>query len=271
MLNCSVKDDIRDYWSVRAKTYDRSPGHGLMAPREAAAWRTLIRRHLGPGEGRRALDLGCGTGAMSRLMQKAGFAVTGLDFAGSMRDRARATSARIAFIAAGAENTVEPDSHYDAIIARNLLWTLPDPEAALADWFRILKPGGRLLVIDGDHARQSLIERALPWFDRLLGRVQDSHSPVTPAQWREHWRIMAQLPFGTGLRARDAASLLSRAGFTELRHENLRAIHSRRWPLFSRARLAALGQHRFAVSASKPGLEVVVSFGERRVREEPTR
>ncbi|WGR62324.1 methyltransferase domain-containing protein (plasmid) [Paracoccus ferrooxidans] len=257
MRNRSVKDDIRDYWSHRAETYDQSPGHGLMAAREAAAWLALIRRHLGPGEGRLALDLGCGTGAMSLLMRQAGFAVTGLDFAGPMLERARRKAqeagARLGFIAADAENTLEPDGRYDVIIARNLLWTLPAPQAALGDWFRILKPGGRLLVIDGDHARQSLIERALPRLDRLLGRMQDSHSLVTPAQWRDHGRIMAQLPFGAGLRARDAADLIGGAGFTDLRHENLRAMHSRRWPLWSRARLAALGQHRFAVSGRKPG------------------
>lgn len=255
MQNRSLKDDIRDYWSVRAETYDQSPGHGLMAAPEAAAWRAVIRRHLGPGEGRRALDLGCGTGAMSLLLREAGFTVTGLDFAEPMLDRARRKvgEAGIGFIAGDAENTLEPDGRYDAIIARNLLWTLPAPEVALRDWFRILKPGGRVLVIDGDFARESLIERLLPLFDRLFGRMRDSHSLVTAEQWQEHWRIMAHLPFGAGLRARDALALLGGAGLVGLRHENLRSLHSRRWPLLSRARLAALGQHRFAVSGGKPG------------------
>lgn len=258
MLNRSIKDDIRDYWAIRAETYDRSPGHGLMAAPEAAAWRALIRRHLGPGEGRHAMDLGCGTGTMSLLMRQAGFRATGLDFAEPMLARAcrkaQGAGAPIRFVIGDAENTLEPDGRYDSVIARNLLWTLPDPHAALREWLRILKPGGRLLVIDGDFARESLIGRILPLLDRLFGRMQDSHSLVTAAQWREHGRIMAQLPFGGGLRAPDVAGLFDHAGFTGLRHENLRTLHSRRWPFWSRARLAALGQHRFAVSGMKPGL-----------------
>lgn len=53
--NRSIKDDIRDYWSIRAQTYDLSSGHGRMEPREAKAWRALIRSHFGPANGRRAL------------------------------------------------------------------------------------------------------------------------------------------------------------------------------------------------------------------------
>ena len=111
MLNRSVKDDIRAYWSVRAGSYDQSPGHGLMAPPEAAAWLAMNRRYLGLGQRRRTPDLGCGTRSMSRLMRMTGFAVTGLDFAGPMLDRAKTTGAGIAFVDAGAENTLEPACH----------------------------------------------------------------------------------------------------------------------------------------------------------------
>jgi len=89
LQNRSIKDDIRDYWSIRAETYDLSPGHGRMGAGEAAAWQALIRDHLGDGNGRRALDLGCGTGVMSLLMHGAGFRITGLDFAEPMLERAR--------------------------------------------------------------------------------------------------------------------------------------------------------------------------------------
>lgn len=250
MLNRWVGEDIRDYWSARAATYDLSPGHGRMAAPEARAWQRLIRRHLGAGAGRLALDLGCGTGTMTLLLRDQGFAATGLDFAEPMLERARRKAGQtgIGFLAGDAGHTLEPDGRYDVLFARNLLWTLPEPEAALRDWLRILRPGGRILIVDGDFARIGPVERLLS----LFGRIKDGHALVTPAQWHEHGRIMARLPFGAGLRVRDAARLLEQAGFAGLRRDDLRLLHARRWPLGSRAGLAALGQHRFAISASRP-------------------
>ncbi len=257
MRNRSLKDDIRDYWSLRAETYDLSPGHGAMTAAEAEAWLSLIRDHLGPGEGRAALEPGCGTGTMSLLLHRAGFRVTGLDLTEPMLDRARrkagASGARIAFSLADAENTMEPDAAHDAILMRNLFWTLPDPETALRDWWRILRPGGRLMIVDGDFARASWIERLAPLLDRLLGKLPDGHALVTPAQWQEHHRIMAHLPYGRGLRDRDVAALLAHAGFTAIRREGLEPVLSARHPRrLSRAAWVAHSQHRFAVSGQKP-------------------
>lgn len=258
--NRSLKDDIRDYWSLRAETYDLSPGHGRMEAREANAWRALIRSHLGAGDGRRALDLGCGTGPMSLLMQAEGFDVTGLDFAGPMLDRARGKArdagARIAFVAGDAEHTLEPDARYDAIIARNLLWTLPNPEQAFREWRRILKPGGRLLVIDGDFVRQGWIERLMPLLDGVFGTLRDGHSLVTAAQWEEHHGIVARLPFRAGLRASGLAAVFENGGFTALRRNGLQDIRrGRGLHLMSRAGLVAWSQHRFAISGEKPAAE----------------
>ena len=257
MHNRGLKDDIRDYWSIRAATYDLSPGHGAMTSAEAWAWLALIRSHLGPGEGRKALDLGCGTGTMSLLLHRMGFQATGLDLTEPMMEPARRKAAEamapISFLAADAENTMEPAAAHDAILARNLFWTLPDPEAALRDWFRILRPGGRLMIIDGDFAHLSWLERLAPVLDRLFGKLEDGHSLVTEDQWREHRRIMAQLPYGKGLRDGDVAALCARAGFTGLRREGLGSVLNSRHPnRLSRAALVARSQHRFVVSAVKP-------------------
>ncbi len=89
MQNWSLKDDIREYWTIRAETYDLSPGHGIAKIREMEAWKRLIRRHLGDGENRKALDLACGTGVMTMLMHDLGFDVTGLDFTEAMMAKAR--------------------------------------------------------------------------------------------------------------------------------------------------------------------------------------
>jgi hypothetical protein len=72
MQNWSVKDDIREYWTIRAETYDLSPGHGIAEVKEMDAWKHLITGHLGEGNDSKALDLACGTGVMTMPMHGLG-------------------------------------------------------------------------------------------------------------------------------------------------------------------------------------------------------
>ena len=58
-----------------------------------------------------------------------------------------------------AENPMEPDESYDAIVCRHLVWTLTTPEQAFAEWHRMLKPGGALLFFDGDWAAPTRLGR----------------------------------------------------------------------------------------------------------------
>lgn len=257
MQNWSIKDDIRDYWSLRAQTYDASPGHGIAEHAEMEAWGRLIRRHLGDGEGRKALDLACGTGVMTMLMHGLGFDVTGLDFTEPMmahaRRKADEAKASIRFLTRDAEETMEPDGTYDVIIARHLVWTLTDPDKAFADWLRILKPGGRLLIIDGDFVRKHWLEKLLPLLDRIFGKQKDGHSLLTPEQWQHHERIVGQVHFNNGIRADDTVRLFESAGFGELKVEtDLADIRrSRGIPLLSRKGVSSTLQHRFAISGKK--------------------
>lgn len=261
MQNWSVKDDIREYWSQRAETYDLSAGHGIAQVAEREAWKRLITAHLGSGQSRKCLDLACGTGVMTMLMHELGFTVTGLDFTEAMMARAQRKAehadARILFLTRDAEATSEPENSYDAIIARHLVWTLADPETAFHDWFRILKPVGRLLIIDGDFVRQSWLDRVMPVidrvFDRLFGRRADGHSLLTPEQWEAHHRIVERVHFKDGLRSADVAALFERSGFNRIRIDarlsNLRK--SRGHSYLSRRTMISATQHRFAVSGRK--------------------
>jgi ubiquinone/menaquinone biosynthesis C-methylase UbiE len=255
--NWSVKDDIREYWTIRVETYDLSPGHGIAKVREMEAWKNLVTAHLGAGNGRQALDLACGTGVMTMLMHDLGFEVTGLDFTEAMMTRAQrkaqAVNARITFLTRDAEETLEPDASYDVIIARHLVWTLVDPEKAFREWFRILKPGGRLLIIDGDFVRSGWLERLVPVLDRVFGKPQDGHSLLAPEQWQAHERIVERVHFSEGVRAGDVRRLMNGAGFERVKADtDLSGIRKARGiSPFSRRGLVSVLRHRFAVSGRK--------------------
>ena len=258
MQNYSLRDQIRDYWAIRAESYDAGRGHGIAQIGERDAWLDLIRARLGPGEGRLALDLATGTGEIALLMHAAGFAVTGMDFTEPMLDRAKAKAAArglpIRFLLRDVEHTHEPDASYDVLVTRNLVWTLVDPAASFAEWHRLLKPGGRLMIVDGDHVSVTWADRLHSFWGRWFGATADGHSLLTPEQWANHHAIVAQLPFSQGARAKMVATLLQSGGFGDISIDigliSLRKIQARGqgWTGWLRSRT----RHRFVICCTKP-------------------
>jgi ubiquinone/menaquinone biosynthesis C-methylase UbiE len=255
--NYTLRDEIRDYWSARAATFDQQVGHEIFSEAERQAWRDLVLRHLGPGAGRSALDLASGTGVISHLLDGLGFQVTGLDWSEAMLARARAkaeaSGARIRFVMGDVERTFEVPESYDVIVTRHLVWTLVDPKAAFAEWHSLLAPGGKVLIVDGDFVSENLVKRMIRTFERLTGRT--SAASHTPDAMREtHERILGQVYFSKGARAGEVVGLLRQAGFGDITVDrNLQRIHreqARHMPLLRGLERAT--QHRYAIVATKP-------------------
>ncbi|MCK3778010.1 methyltransferase domain-containing protein [Ensifer sesbaniae] len=259
--NYNLRDEIKAYWSERAATFDLSPGHEVFSEDERAAWHRLFLRHLGPGSGRSALDLASGTGVISHLLDDLGFKVQGLDWAEPMLERAREKARKrgrsIRFGLGDAENTMEPDDHYDVVVNRHLVWTLVDPAAAFTEWLRVLKPGGTLLIVDGDFVNTSGLERLfskLSAWGQQLG-VFKSETPSGSSQMMAtHRSILSRVHFSEGARAEAVVVLLQRAGFVDIEVDtDLGEIHrtqARNWNVFKG--LARQSQHRYAIRAAKP-------------------
>ncbi|MCF0090843.1 MULTISPECIES: class I SAM-dependent methyltransferase [Streptomyces] len=139
-----------DDWEALAATFDEEPDHGLGDPRIRAAWVGRLRRWL-PGSPGDLLDLGCGTGSLSLLAVEAGHRVTGVDASPAMLDRARAKLAGrdAEFLRGDAAAPPVGGRRFDAVLVRHVLWTLPDPAAALRHWHGLLRSGGRMVLVEG--------------------------------------------------------------------------------------------------------------------------
>lgn len=254
--NYTLRDEIRDYWSLRAQTFDEQVGHEIFSEAERQAWRDLFLRHLGPCEGRKALDLASGTGVISHLLHGLGFDVTGLDWSEAMLNQARAKAAKrgtdIRFVMGDAERTLEKPGSYDVLVTRHLVWTLVDPKTAFKEWHSLLKPGGRLLIVDGDFVSDTLVKRIIKLVEKLVpGLAGNPHAPN--AMRDTHERILNRVYFSKGARAQEVVALLREAGFAQtVIDRDLKPIHraqAKNLPLLKGLERAT--QHRYAVLAVK--------------------
>jgi SAM-dependent methyltransferase len=147
-----IKDLVRQHWDWRAADFDKEASHGLLNDIQSKAWHELMSRVAG-GEALDVLDVGCGTGFLSLLLAKLGHRVIGIDLAGAMlaaaRSKAAALGLSVDFRCTDAEAPDLPVGSFDLIVERHVLWTLPHPAATLDSWRQLLRPDGRLMLIEG--------------------------------------------------------------------------------------------------------------------------
>lgn len=151
-----MKAHSPELWDSVAARYDGlRPDQGLTDPIVRAAWLALLERNL-PRRPSAILDVGCGTGSLTLLLAAAGHTVTGIDFSPAMIDvatgKAAASGADVKFLVQDATSPQFPPASVDAIISRQVLWALPDRNAALRNWAALLKPGGCLILVEGRFA-----------------------------------------------------------------------------------------------------------------------
>lgn len=172
-------------WDAAADSFDEEPDHGLLDPAVRDAWARRLETWL-PAVDSDVLDLGCGTGSLALLATELGHRVTAVDASPGMADRARAklagTGAEVLVGDAG-RPPVE-GRKFDVVLARHVVWLLPDPEAALRHWCGLLKPGGRLVLVEGvwngtGVAAEHLIRLLAP----LAERVYHERLSDDPALW----------------------------------------------------------------------------------------
>jgi demethylmenaquinone methyltransferase/2-methoxy-6-polyprenyl-1,4-benzoquinol methylase len=125
-----------------------------------------------PGD--RVLDACCGTGDLALADERAGGKVTGLDFSGAMLVRARRKSSSVEWIEGDAMSMPFADASFDAVTVGFGIRNVPELDAGLAELRRVLRPGGRLGILEITTPRGLLRPFYRVWFDGvvpLLGKV----------------------------------------------------------------------------------------------------
>ncbi len=203
-----VREQVAAHWNRRAPHFDEDFGHSIRTPAERAAWDRILALVLADRGPVDALDVGCGTGFLSFELVARGHRVTGVDFAAAMIAEARRKvaerSVSIRLEEADAEQLPFPPRSFDLVISRHLLWTLPHPEAAIDEWVRVLRPGGRLIVVDS----QVDAGAALP-------AAENARTS------REYASIGDRLPFLGGRSREEIAALLEAHGIVNVRSDPL--------------------------------------------------
>ncbi len=186
-------------------------------------WRRLAAQSaVRPGD--RVLDAACGTGDLALADLKAGASrVTGLDFSERMLERARHKSSAIEWVQGDMLALPFADETFDAVTVGFGVRNVADLELALRELRRVLRPGGRLAILEITQPRGALRPFFSLWFDRVvpaLGKVLPGGSAYTylPAS-------VKRFP-----NAEKLAELMRSAGFGDVRFTLLAgsivALHS---------------------------------------------
>lgn len=167
-----LMDEIVDYWDGRATSYSNGVKGELSDDRAKAWWQVLERKSMpimeavaATGRSTRVLDLGCGPGFFTVLYTRAGCQVDAVDSSAQMLNRAQTNlaealpGAHASFLECDITSLPYADDTFDLAVCRNVTWLMRQPEAAYAEWLRVLRTGGKLLVFDANWYRYLVDEQ----------------------------------------------------------------------------------------------------------------
>lgn len=147
-----------------AKRYDRT--NTLLSFGRDRSWRRHTVRALELLPGDKALDVAAGTAVSTRELAESGAWCVALDFSLGMLAAGR--SRRVPKVAADALHLPFPDATFDAVTISFGLRNVADPVAALAEFARVTRPGGQLLVCEFSTPRPAPIRRGYRWYLRTV-------------------------------------------------------------------------------------------------------
>jgi len=139
-------EDVAGMFDGVARHYDRT--NAVLSMGNAALWRMATVKAVDPQPGQRILDVAAGTGTSSSALAKSGASVVAVDFSAGMVAEGRRKHPNLEFVEADAESLPFGDNEFDAVTISFGLRNVHAPKTALSEMYRVLKPGGRLVVCE---------------------------------------------------------------------------------------------------------------------------
>jgi len=190
-----VFDVVRRYWNERgAQIYERIDAHYTNKEK----MKETLLKHLNINREGIVLDFGTGTGFLASILAEAGYKkIIGIDINEHMLSIAKEKLANYSVKLLQADGLHLPiaDNSIDAVVSRWVLWVMPNPEKAIEEMVRVVRPGGVILTLESGGAKEwkkPSLQKKLSgfplrhlyslYFEKILGK----HRGLTTKQfWKE--------------------------------------------------------------------------------------
>lgn len=163
-----------------AASYDKT--NDLLSFGQARLWRRAVRNAISPKAPDRILDIAAGTGTSSMALLADGVSVVAADFSNGMLDEGRKRYPRLEFVFADAMNLPFKDAEFDVVTMSFGLRNVENHNLALKEFFRVLKPGGRLVICEFSHVGgvfgpfyRLYLKYVLPKLSALFSKSPDAY------------------------------------------------------------------------------------------------
>ena len=197
--------------------YDRT--NNVLSMGNAALWRVATTKAVGPRAGETILDVAAGTGTSSASLAKNGATVVAADFSEGMIEvgrRRQADNPFVRFVQADATQLPFDDDQFDAVTISFGLRNIVDPKKALAEFYRVTKPGGRVVICEFSQPPASIVRTGYSAYLRFGMPVLAKLASSNPAAYEYLMDSIEAWPSQPVL-----ADWLREAGFEHVAYRNL--------------------------------------------------
>jgi demethylmenaquinone methyltransferase/2-methoxy-6-polyprenyl-1,4-benzoquinol methylase len=199
-----------------AKHYDRT--NSVLSLGNSLIWRSLTVRAIAPQAGEHILDLAAGTGTSSAALAKSGAHVVAADFSAGMIEVGRQKHPDLEFVQADAMALPFKTGEFDAVTISFGLRNIEKPKLALKELYRVLKPGGRLVICEFSKPPVAILRAGYSAYLKYVMPIVVDTASSNPEAYGYLAESIADWPDQTTL-----SQWIRGAGFTRVAYRNLTA------------------------------------------------